>query len=139
MGIAPQLLPLVLNLVVALFFLVTLKEGNTPLISAIARIEQGGDLPPGLAAYTRRLTYAWGGFLILLGLSHLPLGQFLELHLHPVLQLLIDPFAILCFFALEFTWRVRRFPDSRFASPWKLWRLIRRNGGLYQLYHQCIA
>ncbi len=139
MGIILQLLPVAINLIVARFFLVTLRPGNTPLITAIARIEQGGVLSPGLAAYTRRLTLGWGSFLILLGLSHLLLGQYFEQYLHPVLQLLIDPLAILCFFALEFTGRVRRFPDCRFVPPWKLWGLIRRNGGLYQLCHQCIS
>ena len=137
MGIALQLLPLVVNVIVARFFLVTLKRGNTPLITAMALLEQGGVLPSGLAAYTRRLTGAWGGFLIFLGLSHLLFGQLLALHLHPVLQFFVDPVAIICFFALEFAWRVRSFPNCRFAPPWKLWGLIRRSGGLYRLYRQC--
>lgn len=137
MGATFQSLTLVVNLIAARFFLVTLKQGNTPLITAIACLEQGGDLPPSLAAYTRRLTCAWGVFLICLGVSHLLFGWIFELTLHPALQFFIDPAALLLFFALEFVWRVHHFPTCHFVAPWKLWVLIRRNGGLLQLYRQC--
>lgn len=137
MDIALQFLPLAINLIVAQFFLATLKQGNTPLITAIARTEQDGILPPGLANYTRRLTGAWGGFLIVLGLSHLLSARSPALHLHPALELFIDPVLIVFFFAIEYAWRVRRFPHYRFAPPWKLWGLIRRSGGIYKLYRQC--
>ena len=130
-------MPLAINLIVARFFLITLKPGNTPLITAIVKIEQGGLVPPDLAAYSRRLTGVWGIFLIWLGISQLSFGNFPGMALHPVLQFFIDPAAILVFFALEFAWRVHRFPLYRFASPWELWTLIRRNGGLRRIYHQC--
>ena len=41
----------------------TLLPGRTPLIESISRVERGGDFPPALAPYTRRLTALWTALL----------------------------------------------------------------------------
>ncbi|MFN0160131.1 MAG: hypothetical protein ACKVQQ_02810 [Burkholderiales bacterium] len=138
MGIVLILLPLIANLAVARLFFITLKRGNTPLITAFARVEQGGGLSPELVTYTRRLTGIWGVFLLLLGMSHLLPFRSAAVHPGHAMQFLFDPALIACFFLIEFAWRVRRFPAHRFVPPWELWALIRRQGGLFHLYRQCL-
>ena len=131
-----QLLPLVVNASLSFVFLSTLRRDKIPLITAIATIEAGEALPTELAIYTRRLTIAWGVFLILLGIKHLliewPQGWELA-------TLLADSIAVSLFFLLEFVWRKRRFSERTFESPWKLFQLIRQHGGLFRLYRQCMA
>ncbi len=135
-GFFTHLLSPAINFAVAFLFLSTLRPGKTPLISAIAVMESGGPLPPELASYTRRLTGAWGLFLVLLGGKHLvlewPQGWWLA-------AVFLDTAAIASFFVLEFAWRRQRFPDRSFATPWALFMLIRRQGGIFRLYRQCMT
>jgi len=131
------LLPLAANLAVACVFLVTLRSGNTPLVTVIASIEQGAPLPERLARYTRRLTLAWGTVLILLGLASVLISR--TVAWNRALVIVGDSVAILMFYMLEYAWRILFFPERRFASPWKLWQLIRQQGGLYRLYRRCLA
>lgn len=131
-----QLLPLAVNLGISALFLNTLRRDKIPLITAIAAIESGGTLPAELLSYTRGLTAAWGVFLILLGIKHLllewPQGWWFA-------ALLTDSISIGLFFLLEFAWRKQKFPERSFAPPWVLFRLIRRQGGIFSLYRQCMA
>jgi uncharacterized membrane protein len=41
----------------------TLLPGRTPLVESISRAERGGEFPPALAPYTRRLTALWTALL----------------------------------------------------------------------------
>ena len=50
--------PLVMFAFTAIFFLRTLRPGADPLITQVARREHP-ELPPGVAAYTRTLTWIW--------------------------------------------------------------------------------
>jgi uncharacterized membrane protein len=131
-----QLLPLAVNLGISFLFLNTLRRDKTPLITGIATIESGGSLTAELMIYTRRLTAAWGLFLILLAIKHLilewPQGWW-------VAALLADSIAVGLFFLLEFAWRKRKFPGYTFAPPWVLARLIRKQGGLFRLYRRCMV
>jgi uncharacterized membrane protein len=130
------LLPLAVNFSVAFLFLSTLRRSKIPLVTAIATIESGGILSAELMPYTRRLTAVWGVLLILLGIKHLvlewPQGWWIA-------ALLTDSIAIGLFFIAEFFWRKAKFPECVFAPPWTLFRLIRRQGGLFHLYRQCMA
>ena len=131
-----QLLPLAVNASLSFVFLSTLRRDKTPLITAIATIEAGEALPAELAIYTRRLTMAWGAFLILLCIKHLlikwPQGWELATPL-------VDSIAVSLFFLLEFAWRKRRFSERTFESPWGIFKLIRQHGGLFYLYRRCMA
>jgi uncharacterized membrane protein len=135
-GTVFSFLPFAVNLVVSIGFLSTLRRGNTPLITAIAQIEQGGTIPAELAVHTRRLTAVWGLLLFSLAVKHL----FLEWpHDLWFLSVAADSLAIGLFFLLDFGWRALRFPGYTFASPWRLIKLIRQQGGIYRLYRQCLA
>jgi len=131
-----QLLPLAVNLGVSGLFLTTLRRGKTPLVTALATMEQGKALTPRFAIYTRRLTAAWGLLLILLGVTHLVIEWADSWW---IASWLIDWIAIGLFFLVEFAWRIFRFPGFQFASPWTLFRLVQRQGGLYRLYRRCMT
>ena len=72
--------PLVMFAFTAIFFLRTLRPGTDPLITQVARREHF-ELPPGVAAYTRTLTWIWAlcfaGLLLIAALliALLPLEQ----------------------------------------------------------------
>lgn len=131
-----HLLPLAVNASLSFVFLSTLRKDKTPLISAIAAIEAGGMLPAELTTYTRRLTMAWGAFLILLCIKQLfvawPQGWELA-------ALLVDSIAVSLFYLLEYSWRKWKFSRRNFESPWVLYGLIRQHGGLIRLYRQCMT
>ena len=129
---------LIINLVVSALFLSTLQRGKTPLITAIARIEHGGVLPADLSHYSRCLTAAWGGFMILLGMLQTACAWLSTSQSYGIIPFFANSFAIVLFFGLEFIWRVRRFRNHSFAPPWALWGLIRQQGGWYRLYRRCM-
>jgi uncharacterized membrane protein len=134
-----QLLPLAVNLIISGLFLCTLVPGKMPLITAIATVEQGGNLPADLARYTRSLTAVWGCFLLLLGVSQSAMTWPSAWRGYEFTSLFADSLAIILFFLLEFVWRRFRFPAYRFDSPWQLWKLIRDQGGMYRLYRKCMS
>ncbi len=95
-------------------FAVTLREGATPLISALAQgvhARLGQAFTPALAAYTRGLTRAWALFfvgmiaasLLLYALAPWPWWSFFCTVLTPLLAV--------GFFAGEHVWRYRRHPE----------------------------
>lgn len=49
----------------AIFFGMTLRRGHTPLIERIARVSDP-HLPPELCLYTRRLTFIWCAYFVVL-------------------------------------------------------------------------
>ena len=51
--------PLVFTATLASTFALSLRKGHTPLIVTFAAIARGGELPPDLAAYCRKLTAFW--------------------------------------------------------------------------------
>lgn len=77
MAIAPALAWRVVSLLalawLAWFFGRTLRSGQEPLITRIARVSDPA-LPPALRRYTRRLTALWCGWFVLAALLSLGFG-----------------------------------------------------------------
>lgn len=65
----PALVAMLINLLVALRFGMTLRPGAVPLITRYARCDRMG-LPAECEGYTRRLTAAWTGLLAGFALLH---------------------------------------------------------------------
>jgi len=55
-----KLSPLLIHSSLLILFSRSLR--STPLITRFATLEHGGELPPGVASYCRRLTILWAGF-----------------------------------------------------------------------------
>jgi len=55
--------PIVLDLVMAAWFGMSLAPGEEPVVSWFARLIRGVELPPDLARYTRNSTIVWTAFL----------------------------------------------------------------------------
>jgi len=124
----------------------SLKAGRVPLITRIVAGLDGvapAQLRPDVAAYARSLTALWTGVLLLLGLANLALALLAEpggllaqagaASPWPVTHEQWSWFANLLnyglvggFFALEFQWRRRRFPDRE----QDFFGFLRRLGGL---------
>jgi uncharacterized membrane protein len=140
------LAPVAFVALVAWVFGRSLRRGRVPLIT---RIVSGLDglpperLRPDVAAYARTLTGLWTGLLLLLGLANLVLALLAEpggllaqagmSSPYPVSHEQWSWFANLLnyglvggFFALEFQWRRRRFPDREQGFL----GFLRRLGGL---------
>ncbi|MDY0050596.1 MAG: hypothetical protein RBR73_07605 [Halothiobacillaceae bacterium] len=62
---AMQALPLFIYGALFLSFASTLRRGQEPLVSRIARAIRG-ELPPSAARYTRRVTQLWAGYFVLM-------------------------------------------------------------------------
>lgn len=53
------ILPLLFDGLLAGIFARTLLPGRTPLITRLAALARGGDMPPEVVRYTRRVTQLW--------------------------------------------------------------------------------
>lgn len=125
------LVPVAFIGMVAWMFGRTLRRGRVPLISRIVAALDGPaalEQDPALAAYTRRLTFAWAAALVLLGAVNLALamiaspgGLLAQLGFEPALTItrtqwswfanLFNYGLIAGFFVAEFQVRRRRFPE----------------------------
>ena len=138
--------PVAFVALVAWVFGRSLKAGRVPLITRIVSGLDGlppAQLRPDVAAYARSLTGLWTGVLVLLGLANLVLALLAEPggllaqagidSPYPITHEQWSWFANLLnyglvggFFALEFQWRRRRFPDREQGFI----GFLRRLGGL---------
>jgi uncharacterized membrane protein len=125
-GLAPLVVyvpPIVINLGLAGFFARTLAQGREPLISRFARIERGV-LDDELQVYTRRLTWIWVGFFLLMAVVSCALAA----GSHAAWLWFTAVGNYVCVAALlvgEYAYRRARFAQYRHASPVELFKLVR--------------
>jgi uncharacterized membrane protein len=108
--------PFAMNIVLLWFFGRTLVPGREPLVTAIARLVRGR-LDPEIAAYTRRVTWAWCALFALNAVASAALAAFAPL---AVWSLYTNVFAVPLFvlmFAAEYAYRRRRFPALQHFPP----------------------
>jgi uncharacterized membrane protein len=117
------LLPLAGNLLLAWHFGATLRPGHEPLITRYTRAEQGG-VAPGMAGYTRRLTWLWTWFFLAFaavnGLTLAGLGP------APGPSAVANVALSLLLFLGEHPVRRALFPGVGPATPWSTLRAIWR-------------
>lgn len=116
--------PLLLNLALCAVFGGTLRRGREPLVSRFARIERGGDLPADLARYTRRVTWAWTAFFVLMAGISLALAVWGSAWLWSLFTNLVNFILVAVFFASEYLYRRVRFRHYTHASPAELIRRL---------------
>lgn len=95
----------------ALFFGRTLKSGDTPIVSRMAR-QAHGSLPPQLARYTRRVTQAWTIFFALMALASVVLFGGGHIALWSLLANLLTPVLIGVMFGAEYLVRRSVLPPE---------------------------
>ena len=115
------------NLFMLWFFGRTLRSGREPLITRIARYVHG-TLPAEVAAYTRRVTWAWCAFFAGTILLSILLFAFAPIAAWSTFANLLSlPLLLLMYFG-ESAWRVWCHPDFERASVWAVVRACRRLG-----------
>jgi uncharacterized membrane protein len=108
--------PVVLNLLLAGFFALTLRAGREPMISTFARLERGA-LEPDLARYTRRLTGVWVAFFVGAAVTSAWLAYAAPPAAWAWFVAVGNHVAVAMLFVGEWALRRRRFPQYRHASP----------------------
>ncbi len=117
--------PPAISLFFCLLFGKTLLPGNEPLVTRIARFERG-ELSPELIAYTRRLTWVWTGFLLIVTLESILLALFTSVETWSLFANMLNYAFIGALFVAEYIYRINRFGRAGHAS---LWRMLSRIGG----------
>jgi uncharacterized membrane protein len=117
--------PIAINLGLALFFASTLARGREPLISWFARVERG-ELAPDLEAYTRRLTWIWVGFFLLMAAASLVLAVIGPRMVWAWFTAVGNYLCVGMLFVGEYVYRRVRFSHYRHASPLRLLGIVRR-------------
>jgi uncharacterized membrane protein len=117
--------PPAISLFFCLLFAKTLLPGSEPLVTRIARLERG-ELSLELIAYTRRVTWVWAGFLLLVTLESILLATYTSVETWSLFANMLNYVFIGALFAAEYIYRINRFGRTGHAS---LWRMLSRIGG----------
>jgi uncharacterized membrane protein len=110
--------PVLLNAWLAWLFGHTLAHNSTPLIERLVRLLQppGIDFEPGVIRYTRSLTRVWTALFVALGATSLALAIVATRETWSLFANLINYVIVVAFFALEYFWRRRRFPNRPYRN-----------------------
>lgn len=123
------LLPVLVNLLLARLFQMTLQPGAEPLISRIARIaREESVLPTELAAYTRRLTRAWAWFFLALAANSLLLALLASTETVILFANTLNLLFMGVFFLIENLYRLYRYRSYRYTSLPRLLMTLARHG-----------
>lgn len=126
---APALLlfgpPVIINASVASFFGASLMPGREPVTGVIARLEQGGELPPDLARHARAVTWAWTILLATNAILALALSIWAPLETWSLFANVVVYVLIATLFIGEYAYRRARFRHYRHASLWALLLSVR--------------
>jgi uncharacterized membrane protein len=120
--------PLGVNLALAWFFGRTLAPGREALITRFARLERG-EPEPEVLAYTRRLTWVWVVFFLLMAATSAALALSGAHAAWVGFTAVGNYLCVVALFALEFAYRRWRFPRDEHRtdpiSPWQQVALFR--------------
>ena len=118
-GLAPATLYLALHVAIhaslALLFALTLRPGQEPLVTALAR-RVHGVLTPAMQAYSRKVTIAWSVYFVLMAAISVGLFLAAPFAAWAVFANLLTPLALLLMFVGEFLLRYRLHPEFERAT-----------------------
>jgi uncharacterized membrane protein len=118
-GLAPTTLYLAQHVAIhaalAVMFALTLRPGQDPLVTALARRVHGG-LAPGVAAYGRKVTVVWSVYFVLMAAISIGLFLFAPFDAWAVFANLLTPLAMVLLFVGEFLLRYRLHPEFERAT-----------------------
>jgi uncharacterized membrane protein len=115
--------PVLIPLALLMPFARSLRAGQEPLITRMARISRGGVLPPDLAPYTRGLTILWTAVFALMIVSAILLTLFAPLHVWSIATNFVHYFVIGALIVGEYLyrrWRFRHLPHPGFFAYLRL-------------------
>jgi uncharacterized membrane protein len=114
-GLAPSTLYLAQHVAIhaalAAMFALTLRPGQEPLVSVLARRVHGGVLTPTMAAYTRNVTVAWSAYFVAMATLSIGLFAFAPFAAWALFANLLTPLAMVLMFVGEFVLRYRLHPE----------------------------
>ena len=117
---APSLLlflpPVCVNLGLAWFFGHTLASGREALITHFARLEHA-EPDPRILAYTRRLTWVWTVFFVIMAGVSVALAAFGVHEAWVWFTAVGNYLCVAALFGVEYGYRRRRFPRKDHVSP----------------------
>ena len=119
--------PPAISLFFCLLFGKTLLPGNEALVTRIARFESG-ELSPELIAYTRRVTWVWTGFLLMVTLESVLLALYASVETWSLFANMLNYVFIGAVFVAEHLYRINRFGRAGHASLWRMLSRIGRQG-----------
>ena len=118
-GLAPATLYLAqhvaIHVALALLFALTLRPGQEPLVTALARRVHDG-LSPGMASYARKVTIVWSVYFVLMAATSLLLFAFAPFDAWAVFANLVTPLALVLLFVGEYLLRYRLHPEFERAT-----------------------
>ena len=123
--------PVLIDLALCWLFGRTLRRGSEPLVTSFARHAHGGVLPPGIPAYTRRVTLAWTLLFAAMAAAAAGLAAFGSERAWAFFVYAASPALIAALFLGEFAWRRVRFrhlPRQRLADMLQYLRLPSAHG-----------
>lgn len=119
-GLAPATLYLAQHVAIhaslAVLFALTLRAGQEPLVTALARRVHGGVLTPPMEAYSRKVTIAWCLYFVLMAAVSVVLFLAAPFAAWAVFANLLTPVALLLMFVGEFLLRYRLHPEFERAT-----------------------
>jgi uncharacterized membrane protein len=119
-GLAPATLYLAQHVAIhaalAVLFALTLRPGQEPLVTALARRVHGGVLTPAMAAYSRKVTVAWSLYFVLMAAVSIGLFLGAPFTAWAVFANLLTPLALVLMFVGEFVLRYRLHPEFERAT-----------------------
>ena len=123
--------PMLIDLALCWLFGRTLRRGAEPLVTSFARHAHGGDLPPDIPAYTRRVTLAWTLLFAAMAAVAAWLAAFGPERAWTWFVYAVSPALVAALFLGEFAWRRVRFrhlPRQRLADMLQYLRLPSSQG-----------
>jgi len=117
--------PVIVNLALMAFFGVTLRRGAEPLIARFARIERG-TLEPDLQRYTRRLTWLWTWFFLVMAAVSAVFAALSWTAAWTWFTVVGNWVCVGLFFCSEYLYRRVHFAHYTHATPMQLLALVRK-------------
>src|SRR5437879_4790347 len=129
-GALLKLPPVVINLVLAVWFGRTLAPGEEPMISWFARLVRGTELAPDLARYTRYSTVVWTAFFVSMAAVSAALAVLATPHTWSVFTNGIDYILVGALFVGEYIFRRVRYRNHEQRPFAEVVRTVVRAGKL---------
>lgn len=119
--LALYLPPILISSGLLWLFASTLRQGQEPIITTIARVVFQETEPQQLH-YTRRVTQLWSLFFLAMLIESVLLSMFAPLELWSLFTNILNYLLMALLFVLEFSYRRLRFPQR--TPPRVLWQLL---------------
>jgi len=103
------------HVLLAFLFGLTLQAGHEPLVTALAR-RVHGSLTAAMAAYSRKVTFAWTVYFLAMAALSLALFALAPFRAWATFANLVTPFAIVAMFLGEHVLRYRLHPEFERAT-----------------------